>query len=88
MVRSPLPGATSIRVSRSPRRSGTSDLIVYESPHAGSSKATTAAWTVNDVKETVRELKANGVSSFQQYDHLPGTTRHGDLHETGAVTMA
>ena len=69
-------------------RSGTSDLIVYESPHAGSNKATTAAWTVNDVKETVRELKANGVSSFLQYDDLPGTTRNGDIHEAGAVTMA
>ena len=69
-------------------RSGTSDLIVYESELAGTNKATTAAWTVNDVEETVRELKANGVSSFQHYDDLPGTTRDGEIHHSGAVKMA
>jgi predicted enzyme related to lactoylglutathione lyase len=69
-------------------RSGASDLIVYESELAGTNKATTAAWTVNDVEETVRELKANGVSSFQQYDDLPGATRDGDIHHSGAVKMA
>ena len=69
-------------------RSGTSDLITYETANAGSNKATTAAWTVKDVRQTVRELKANGVTSFQQYDDLPGATRHGDIHEAGPVTMA
>jgi predicted enzyme related to lactoylglutathione lyase len=69
-------------------RSGTSDLIVYQSEFAGTNKATTAAWTVNDVEETVRGLKANGVSSFQHYDDLPGTTRDGDIHRNGPVTMA
>ena len=52
-------------------RSGTSNLIVYQSELGGANKATTAAWTVEDVEETVRELKANGVSSFQRYDDLP-----------------
>jgi catechol 2,3-dioxygenase-like lactoylglutathione lyase family enzyme len=69
-------------------RSGASDLIAYESQHAGTNKATTAAWTVNDVEETVRVLKANGVSSFQHYDDLPGTTRDGDIHRNGPVKMA
>ena len=69
-------------------RSGTSNLIVYESEFAGSNKATTAVWTVNDVTETVRELKANGVTSFQQYDDLPGATRDGDIHTAGPVKMA
>ena len=69
-------------------QSGASDLIVYESQFAGTNKATTAAWTVNDVEETVRELKANGVSSFQRYDDLPGATRDGDIHNSGAVKMA
>jgi predicted enzyme related to lactoylglutathione lyase len=69
-------------------RSGTSDLIVYQSEFAGTNKATTAAWTVNDVEETVRGLKANGVSSFQHYDDLPGTTRDGDIHRNGTVKMA
>ena len=69
-------------------RSGTSRLIVYESELAGTNKATTAAWTVGDVEETVRELRASGVSSFQRYDDLPGATRDGDIHHSGAVKMA
>jgi predicted enzyme related to lactoylglutathione lyase len=69
-------------------RSGTSDLIVYESELAGTNRATTAAWTVDDVEETVRALKANGVSSFQHYDDLPGATRDGDIHHSGPVRMA
>src|SRR5205085_4628060 len=44
-------------------RSGSSDVIIYEPEDAGSNKATTAAWTVNDVRETVRELRSNGVNS-------------------------
>jgi predicted enzyme related to lactoylglutathione lyase len=69
-------------------QSGTSDLIVYESQLGGTNKATTAAWTVNDVEETVRDLRAAGVSSFQRYDDLPGATRDGDIHNSGAVKMA
>jgi catechol 2,3-dioxygenase-like lactoylglutathione lyase family enzyme len=69
-------------------RSGTSDMIVYESEFAGTNRATTAAWTVSDVEEAVRELKAGGVSSFQHYDDLPGATRDGDIHDSGAVKMA
>lgn len=69
-------------------RSGTSNLIVYESQFGGTNDATTAAWTVTNVEETVRALKASGVSSFQQYDDLPGATRVGDIHHSGAVKMA
>jgi catechol 2,3-dioxygenase-like lactoylglutathione lyase family enzyme len=68
-------------------RSGTSNLIVYESEHAGSNRATTAAWTVDDVERTVAELKASGMGSFEHYD-LPGTTRDGDIHQAGEVKMA
>jgi hypothetical protein len=69
-------------------RTGTSDLIVYASQHAGSNKATTAAWTVEDVTRAVDDLKAAGVSTFQQYDNLPGATRDGDIHHAGPVKMA
>ena len=31
-------------------RTGTSELIIYQSELAGSNKATTAAWTVDDVE--------------------------------------
>ena len=69
-------------------RSGASNLIVYVSDHAGSNRATTAAWTVDNVESTVQGLKAKGVDSFQQYDDLPGATRHGDVHHAGEVKMA
>jgi catechol-2,3-dioxygenase len=69
-------------------RSGASTLIVYESQTAGTNKATTAAWHVDDVGETVRELKAKGVSSFQHYDDLPGVTRDGDIHAAGEFKIA
>jgi len=68
--------------------SGSSSLIVYESEHAGSNKATTAAWTVEDVVGTIAELKASGIGSFQHHDDLPGTSRDGDVHQAGSVKMA
>lgn len=69
-------------------RSGRSTLIIYQSEHAGSNKATAAAWTVEDVARTVRELKAAGVRTFQQYDNLPGAMRDGDIHHAGPIRMA
>lgn len=69
-------------------RSGGSDLIVYRSEHAGSNRATTAAWTVKDVEGAVRELKSSGIDTFQRHDDLPGTTRDGDIHHAGPVKMA
>lgn len=69
-------------------RTGTSDLIIYESQDAGSNKATTAAWTVDDVASAVNDLKGSGVSTFQQFDNLPGTIRDGDIHHAGPVKMA
>jgi hypothetical protein len=46
-------------------RTGTSQLIVYTSQHAGSNKATTAVWTVEDVADAVDDLKAAGISTFK-----------------------
>jgi catechol 2,3-dioxygenase-like lactoylglutathione lyase family enzyme len=69
-------------------RSGASTLIVDESETAGTNKATTAAWHVEDVGEAVRELKAKGVSSFQHYDNLPGVARDGEIHDAGAFKIA
>jgi catechol-2,3-dioxygenase len=61
-------------------RSGTSTLIVYESEFAGSNKATTAAWHVDDLEGTVRDLTARG-ATFERYDNLPDVTREGDIHD-------
>ena len=68
-------------------RSGSSTLIVYESQTAGTNQGTTALWTVDDLEGTVRELKARGVA-FERYDDVPGVTRDGEIHDTGAFKTA
>src|SRR6201993_2334062 len=45
-------------------------VFMYPSPGAGTSKASTAFWAVDDVAAEVAELKARGVV-FEEYD-MPG----------------
>jgi catechol 2,3-dioxygenase-like lactoylglutathione lyase family enzyme len=45
-------------------------VVMYPSPGAGTSKASTAFWQVDDVVAEVAELKARGVA-FEEYD-IPG----------------
>jgi catechol 2,3-dioxygenase-like lactoylglutathione lyase family enzyme len=66
--------------------SGETTINVYRSRFAGTNKATALTWTVDDVEDTVRVLKAKGVS-FEHYD-LPETTRKGDIHVSGDVKVA
>jgi catechol 2,3-dioxygenase-like lactoylglutathione lyase family enzyme len=68
-------------------RSGATRVFVYASEFAGTNKATTAVWQVDDLEGTVRELKASGVA-FEHYDDLPDTTRAGDIHAAGAFRIA
>ena len=68
-------------------RSGSTNILVYKSQYAGSNKATAATWNVGEeVEGLVRTLKAKGVA-FEHYD-MPGTTREGDLHVSGAMKVA
>jgi catechol 2,3-dioxygenase-like lactoylglutathione lyase family enzyme len=67
-------------------RSGSTTLVVYRSEFAGTNKGTAALWEVDDVDETVKELKAKGVT-FEHYD-LPGMTREGDVHVGGPMRVA
>lgn len=67
--------------------SGKSRLLVYESPYAGTNRATAATWIVGDeVRSLARALKAKGVV-FEHYD-FPNTRRDGDVHVTGGVEVA
>ncbi|HKD39033.1 MAG TPA: VOC family protein [Myxococcaceae bacterium] len=45
-----------------------SRVFMYQSPGAGTSKASTAFWAVEDVGAEVAELKARGVV-FEEYDY-------------------
>ena len=67
-------------------KSGNSTVLVYKSQFAGSNKATSVTWIVDDVESTVNELKAKGVS-FEHYD-FPGMTRKGDVHIAGKSKAA
>ena len=68
-------------------RTGDSTLCVYQSRFAGTNKGTAALWEVDDVEETVQELKSRGVR-FEHYDDLPETRREGDIHLAGDIKVA
>lgn len=55
---------------------GGTQIHVYPSATAGTSKATVAAWTVDDVERTVDELTAKGVT-FEQYGEPLNTDEKG-----------
>jgi predicted enzyme related to lactoylglutathione lyase len=62
-----------------------SRVFMYPSPGAGTSKASTAFWAVDDVAAEVAELKARGVV-FEEYD-MPGLkTVNGIATGRGART--
>ena len=68
-------------------RSGNSTIVVYESPFAGTNKATSATWGVGEeLGSIVRTLKTAGVP-FEHYD-LPGMRREGDVHIAGDFKAA
>ncbi|CAM3684361.1 VOC family protein [Polaromonas hydrogenivorans] len=53
--------------------------FLYPTPNAGTSQASQAFWTVDDVDREVTELKARGVV-FEDYDML------GEKSASGAIT--
>ncbi|MDQ3696716.1 MAG: VOC family protein [Gemmatimonadota bacterium] len=68
-------------------KSGGTKVLVYQSQHAGTNKATAATWGVgDDIEKIVQALKAKGVV-FEHYD-LPGMTRKGDVHVGGNMKAA
>jgi predicted enzyme related to lactoylglutathione lyase len=67
-------------------KSGNSTVLVYKSQFAGSNRATSITWIVDDVEGTVKDLKAKGIA-FEHYD-FPGMTRKGDVHIAGKSKAA
>jgi predicted enzyme related to lactoylglutathione lyase len=60
--------------------------FLYQTPNAGTSKASQAFWQVDDVEAEVAELKARGVV-FEQYD-LPGVTMRNSIATGGGAKTA
>ena len=59
-------------------KSGDTRIELYRSEFAGTNKATSLTFEVDDVEKEVSELKEKGIF-FEQYD-LPGLQRQGDLY--------
>jgi catechol 2,3-dioxygenase-like lactoylglutathione lyase family enzyme len=60
-------------------------VFMYPSPNAGTNKASTAFWTVDDVEAEVAALKARGVV-FEEYDYPQMKTVNSIATAGGAKT--
>ena len=68
-------------------KSGSSSMLVYESPNVGTNRATAATWIVGDELDgIIRTLKGKGVK-FEHYD-FPGAKWEGDVHVFGNIRNA
>jgi len=61
-------------------------VFMYPSPGAGTSKASTLFWSVNDVVAEVAELKARGVV-FEEYNY-PGLKTENSIATGGGAKTA
>ena len=60
-------------------QSGRTPITVYKSEFAGTNKATTLTFDVDDIESEISELKGKGIF-FEKYD-LEGLTPKGDFYE-------
>jgi hypothetical protein len=65
---------------------GGTEVFLYPTPNAGTSKASQAFWQVADVEAEVRDLKARGVK-FEEYD-MPGITMKDSVATGGGAKTA
>lgn len=60
-------------------QSGRTPITVYKSEFAGTNKATSLTFAVDDIDKEVGELKEKGIF-FEEYD-VEGLTAKGDIYE-------
>ena len=65
---------------------GGTEVFMYPTTNAGTSKASQAFWSVDDVEAEVNELKARGVK-FEEYD-MPGMTMKNSIVTAGGAKTA
>jgi predicted enzyme related to lactoylglutathione lyase len=65
---------------------GGTEVFLYPTPNAGTSKASQAFWQVKDVEAEVAELKARGVR-FEEYD-MPDMTMKNSIATGGGAKTA
>ena len=67
-------------------RCGETEAFLYQTPNAGTSKASQAFWQVADVEAEVAELKARGVV-FEEYD-MQGIKMQNSIATGGGAKTA
>ena len=67
-------------------QSGTGRVFVYPTPMAGTNKATSATWMVDDIEAVVKDLKGKGLE-FEEYD-FPGAKVEDSVHTMGSTKAA
>ncbi|HKA17919.1 MAG TPA: VOC family protein [Blastocatellia bacterium] len=65
---------------------GGTACFLYPTPNAGTSKASQAFWSVDDVEREVAELKSRGVV-FEEYD-IPGIKMQNSIAAAGGAKTA
>src|SRR5215510_10363195 len=65
---------------------GRTACFLYPTPNAGTSKASQAFWSVDDVEREVAELKSRGVV-FEEYD-IPGIKMQNSIAAAGGAKTA
>jgi predicted enzyme related to lactoylglutathione lyase len=65
---------------------GGTACFLYPTPNAGTSKASQAFFSVDDVEREVEELKSKGIE-FEHYD-MPGMKMQGDIMTAGGAKTA
>jgi predicted enzyme related to lactoylglutathione lyase len=65
---------------------GGTEVFMYPTSNAGTSKASQAFWQVADVEAEVADLKARGVK-FEEYD-MPGVTMKNSIATGGGAKTA
>ena len=68
-------------------RSGTTDLLIYQSQYAGTNQATAVTWYVGEnIEDIVQTLKSKNVT-FEHYSRQ-NVTIEGDIHIDGKLKLA
>ena len=62
------------------------EVFMYPTPNAGTSRASQAFWSVDDVEAEVADLKKRGVT-FEEYD-LPGVSMKNSIATGGGARTA
>jgi catechol 2,3-dioxygenase-like lactoylglutathione lyase family enzyme len=65
---------------------GGTEVFMYPTPNAGTSRASQAFWSVRDVEAEVADLKTRGVT-FEEYD-MPGMPMKNSIVTAGGAKTA